>query len=96
MNMNKILEQAKKMQVELQKQEEQLKAKIFETEKQGIIVKMNGARKVVSIEINEILIDPDDKEMLQDLLSIAINEVLEQIDKEYEKISPKAPQGFNF
>ncbi|MGL5522136.1 MAG: YbaB/EbfC family nucleoid-associated protein [Metamycoplasmataceae bacterium] len=96
MNMNKILEQAKKMQEEMVKAEQKIKDTIFKVEKQGVIVEANGNREITSLEINEILVDPSDKETLQDLIIIAINEVLQKIENEYKKNSPKAPSGFGF
>lgn len=96
MDMKKMMEQAKKMQAIMEKQEKDLKSKIFSVEKQGIIVKANGNREILEIDINDALIDPDDKEMLQDIIIIAINEILEIISEEYEKISPKNQQGMSF
>lgn len=84
------------MQAIMEKQEKDLKSKIFSVEKQGIIVKANGNREILEIDINDALIDPDDKEMLQDIIIIAINEILEIISEEYEKISPKNQQGMSF
>ncbi|MDK2819412.1 MAG: YbaB/EbfC family nucleoid-associated protein [Mycoplasmataceae bacterium] len=96
MDMKKIMEQAKKMQSMMEKQEIELKSKIFSVEKQGILIKANGNREILEININEVLIDPEDKEMLQDIIIIATNEILENINDEYEKISPKNQQGMPF
>ncbi|MGL5204768.1 MAG: YbaB/EbfC family nucleoid-associated protein [Metamycoplasmataceae bacterium] len=96
MDIKKMMEQAKKMQAVMEKQESELKTKIFVIEKQGITIKANGNREVVQIDINDILIDPDDKEMLQDIIIIAINEIMELINDEYERISPKNQQGAAF
>lgn len=96
MDMKKIMEQAKKMQSMLEKQEIELKSRIFSVEKQGILIKANGNREILEININEVLIDPEDKEMLQDIIIIATNEILENINNEYEKISPKNQQGMPF
>lgn len=96
MDIKKMMEQAKKMQATMEKQENELKSKIFTVEKQGIIIKANGSREVIKIDINDVLIDPDDKEMLQDIIIIAINEIMELINDEYEKISPKNQQGMSF
>ncbi len=96
MDIKKMMEQAKKMQAVMDKQESELKANIFVVEKQGITIKSNGNREVLSIDINDVLIDPEDKEMLQDIIIIAINEINELINDEYEKISPKNQKGMSF
>lgn len=96
MDIKKMMEQAKKMQAVMDKQENELKNKIFSVEKQGITIKANGNREVIEININDALIDPEDKEMLQDIIIIAINEIMELIGEEYEKISPKNQQGMAF
>lgn len=96
MDIKKMMEQAKKMQAVMEKQESELKAKIFIVEKQGITIKANGNREIIQVDINDVLIDPDDKEMLQDIIIIAMNEIIELINDEYEKISPKNQQGMSF
>jgi hypothetical protein len=96
MDIKKMMEQAKKMQSVMEKQEGELKAKIFVVEKQGITIKANGNREILEIDINDVLIDPEDKEMLQDIIIIATNEMTELINDEYEKISPKNQQGMSF
>ncbi len=96
MDIKKMMEQAKKMQAVMEKQESELKAKVLVVEKQGIIIKANGNREILEIDINDALIDPEDKEMLQDIIIIATNEIIELINDEYEKISPKNQQGMSF
>ena len=91
MNINAMMQQAKKMQAEIEKAQKELGSKEFVVEKQGIKITFLGNRKIKSVEINKILIDPDDKEILEDMVMIAINEVNEIIDKEFEKIQPNTP-----
>lgn len=93
MDFNKMMAQAKKMQAEMDKLEKDLDNKIFEFEKQGIKLKINGKLEITFLDINEFLIDPDDKETLQDLIVITLNEALEQISVERNKIKNKAMQG---
>ena len=50
-------------------------------------------RKVEKIEIDKDAIDPDDKEMLEDMIKLAINEAIERIDEENEKIQAKLTSG---
>lgn len=96
MNINVMMAQAKKMQAEMEKAKAELEAKEFKVEKQGITVVVYGNRKIKSVDINEILIDPDDKEMLEDLVIIAINEANELIDDASEDMKSSAAPGMPF
>ena len=81
-NMNQILKQAQKMQEEMQKAQAELEAKEVEASVGGGVVtaKVNGKKEVVSIEIKPEVVDPDDIEMLQDLIMSAVNQAMKQID----------------
>lgn len=96
MNINAMMAQAKKMQAEMEKSKAELDAKEFKVEKQGITVVVLGNRRVKSVDINEILIDPDDKEMLEDLVIIAINEANELIDQAEAATKASAVPGMPF
>ncbi|WPB50773.1 YbaB/EbfC family nucleoid-associated protein [Metamycoplasma subdolum] len=87
--MNEMLKRAKKLQVEMEKDEKALQNQEFEVTKQGIKVVMLGTRRIKSITIDEALIDPDDPELVQDLVMLAINEVLEIIDDAYDDVNSK-------
>jgi nucleoid-associated protein EbfC len=78
MDMNKILQQAAKMQEELAKAQEELAHETVEATAGGgmVTVKANGARQIVAIEISAEAIDPDDPEMLADMILAAVNEAL--------------------
>ncbi|EPZ62000.1 DNA-binding protein, YbaB/EbfC family [[Clostridium] sordellii ATCC 9714] len=69
-NMNQILKQAQKMQSDMQKMQEELESKELETSVGGgaVTVKVNGKKEVVDIQIKPEVVDPDDIEMLQDLV----------------------------
>ena len=88
MNINVMMQQAKKMQSEMEKAQKILEAKEFVVEKQGIKINFLGNRKITKVELNKILVDPNDKEILEDMIMIAMNEANEMIDKELEKIKP--------
>ena len=88
MNINVMMQQAKKMQAEMERAQKILEAKEFVVEKQGIKINFLGNRKITKVELNKILVDPDDKEILEDMIMIAMNEANEMIDKELEKIKP--------
>ena len=96
MNINNMMQQAKKMQQQMEKAKQELAKKEFTVEKQGVTLVINGEKKVQSINVNEALVDPEDKEILEDLMIIAFNEAIELVSKEEEKIMPKAPAGAPF
>lgn len=96
MSIQAMMKQAKKMQEELEKAQNELFKKEFKIEKQGVTVVMTGDGRLKSLNIDEILIDPDDKDIIEDLIVIAINELKEIIDEKLEEIQPKAPMGMPF
>lgn len=75
-NMNQLLKQAKQMQNDMMKTQEDIEAKEFEVSSGGGAVKivMNGKKAVKSIKIKPDVVDPNDVEMLEDLILTAINE----------------------
>lgn len=88
MNMSKLLKEAQKMQSELQKSQEEISSKTFEATAGGAVkVTMTGQRKLQKIEINQDIIDSGDKEMLEDLIMVSINDVLSQIEKEEKSVT---------
>ena len=78
MDMNKILQQAAKMQEELAKAQEELAHETVEATAGGgmVTVRANGARQITEIRIAPEAIDPDDPEMLADMVLAATNEAL--------------------
>lgn len=82
-NMNNMIRQAKKMQEEMEKAQEALQQKELEASVGGgaVSVKVNGKKEVLSITISPDAVDPDDVEMLQDLLVTAVNEALRKADE---------------
>ena len=91
MNINALMQQAQNMQKEMQKKQKDLEEKLFEIESAGGAIKISiyGDRTIEKIDIDKDAIDPDDKEMREDMLKIAINEAIETIDAEHEKIQQK-------
>lgn len=96
MNINEMMKNAKRLQDELAKETEKLYAKEFKVEKHGIVVVvMLGSRKLKSVIIDPALIDPEEPELIGDLVILAVNEVLELIDEEQEALNAKfTPAGF--
>lgn len=91
MNMQALMQQAQKMQREMEKAQKDLEAKEFEiiSAGGGIKVIITGGKVVKSIEIDEDIIDPEEKEMLQDMIVVAINEAITLVSKEEQKILAK-------
>ncbi len=92
-NMGNMMKQVQKMQKQMTDMQEDLNEKEFEASAGGgaITVKANGKKEVVSITIDKDVVDPDDVEMLQDLVLAATNEALrgaeEMVSKEMGKIT---------
>ena len=90
MNMQQMLAQAQKMQRELQKAQNELKEKEFTVSKGGAVtVVVKGDRSVSSINIDKDAFDVDNKEMVEEMVALAINETIAQIDKESEEINER-------
>lgn len=84
MNINQIMKEAKKMQADIEKSQEELGLKEFDATAGGgaISVKVSGAKEIKEIKINKEVVDPDDVEMLQDLILTCVNEALRKVDAE--------------
>ena len=85
-NLSSIARQAQKMQEEMEKVTSELGEKIYEVSSGGnaVVIKITGAMEVKSIEIKPEVVDPEDTEMLSDLISAAFNEAVHQIQEEKE------------
>ena len=81
-NFNNILKQAQKMQQEVLKKQEEVAAKEFEASVGGgaVTVKVTGDKIVKEVIIKKEVVDPDDVEMLQDLIITCVNEALRKVD----------------
>ena len=82
MNLNNLMKEAKKMQQDLTKTQEELALKEFYASAGGgaIEVKVSGAKVVKEIKIKPEVVDPEDVEMLQDLILSCVNEALRKVD----------------
>jgi hypothetical protein len=96
-NMNNILKQAQKMQENMQKMQEELETKEVEASVGGgaVTVKVNGKKEVVDITIKPEVVDPEDIEMLQDLVLSAVNEALRSVDDMQSSQMNKVTGGMN-
>lgn len=82
MNINNLMKEAKKMQAEMQKSQEELATKEFDSTAGGgaISVKVTGEKVIKEIKIKPDVVDPDDVEMLEDLILTCVNEALRKVD----------------
>ena len=96
-NMQQLMKQAQRMQENMQKKQEELNAREFSAASGGGMVKVtvNGSREVLSVEIDPQCVDPDDVEMLQDLVLSAVNSALKEAAATVEQEMGKLTGGMN-
>lgn len=92
MNINAIMQKAQSLQKEMQKMEEEVSKMTFSAKQPLVEVQVSGAKKVVSIKYDSN-ITLEDLEILEDMTVLAINDALEQAEKEKEKRLSKYGQG---
>lgn len=82
MNLNQLMKEAKKMQSDMEKSQEELSSKEFTASAGGeaVTVKVSGAKQLKEIKIKPEVVDPDDVEMLEDLITTCINNAFKQVD----------------
>ena len=78
MDVNKMMKQVQKMQEDMAKAQEELAAEVVEASVGGgmVTVKCTGALEIVEVKINPAAIDPDDAELLEDMVLAAVNEAV--------------------
>ena len=83
-NMNNLMKQAQKMQRQMEEQAKEMETKEFSATAGGgaVEVTVSGSKKILKVKLDEEVVDPDDVEMLEDLLVAAVNEALEKVDAE--------------
>ncbi|MFC0525919.1 YbaB/EbfC family nucleoid-associated protein [Pontibacillus salicampi] len=96
-NMNNMMKQMQKMQKKMAKAQEELHEMSFEATAGGGMVKVvaNGKKEITDVEIQEDVVDPDDVDMLQDLIIAATNDVLKQIDDKTNDTMGEFTKGLN-
>jgi hypothetical protein len=82
MNINQLMKEAKKMQADIEKSQEELASKEFDASAGGgaVTAKVSGNKELKEIIIKKDVVDPDDVEMLQDLIITCVNEALRKVD----------------
>ena len=86
MNLNQLMKEAKKMEADMKKNQEELQAREFESTAGGgaVSVKVSGSKQILDLKISKDVVDPDDVEMLQDLVVTCVNDALRKVDSAQE------------
>lgn len=92
MNMQALMKQAQQMQEQLKKAQEELKESEFIGSAGGGMVKVtvSGAKEVLAVSIKPEAVDPDDLEMLEDLVTAAVNDALNKAAEKERELMPMA------
>jgi hypothetical protein len=96
-NMNNLMKQAQKMQKQMEEKTKELEEKEWEASAGGgaVTVKVSGKKEVTSVKLSEEVVDPDDIEMLEDLIVAATNEALRKMDEESSVVMGQITGGLN-
>ena len=83
MNINQLMKEAKKMQADMEKSQAELASQEFEASAGGgaVSVKVSGSKEIKEIKIQKDVVDPEDVEMLEDLILTCVNEALRKVDQ---------------
>ena len=94
-NMANLMKQAQKMQRQMEEQAKEMETKEFTATAGGgaVEVTVSGTRKITKVKLNEEVVDPDDIEMLEDLIVAAANEALEKVEEESSAAMSKFTGG---
>ncbi len=96
-NMGSMMKQMQKMQKKMLKAQEEILEMEFTASVGGgmVTVVANGKREILDVKIEEDVVDPEDVEMLQDLVLTAVNDVMKQIEKKTEETMGQFTKGMN-
>ena len=97
-NMNNLMKQAQRMQRQMEEGQKELETKEFTATAGGgaVEVTVSGKKEVVRVKLTEEVVDPDDIEMLQDLIVAATNEAFRKIDEASQSSMNKITGGLPF
>ena len=96
-NMGAMMKQAQKMQQEMLRMQQEQEAKTFTAQAGGgmVAATVNGKHELVALEINPEAVDPEDVEMLQDMVIAAVNEAMRAADTEAANNMSRLTGGLN-
>lgn len=94
-NMNNLMKQAQRMQRQMEESQKELEVKEFTAKAGGgaVEVTVTGKKEIAKVKLSEEVVDPEDIEMLQDLIVAATNEALKQADEANEAMMGKMTGG---
>lgn len=94
-NMNNLMKQAQRMQRQMEEGQKELETREFTASAGGgaVEVTVSGKKEVLKVKLTEEVVDPEDIEMLQDLIVAAANEALKQADEANEAMMGKMTGG---
>lgn len=94
-NMNNLMKQAQRMQRQMEEAQKELETKEVEASSGGgaVTVKASGKKEILSVKIDPDAVDPDDVEMLEDMIVAAVNEALRKVDEEAQNSMSKFTGG---
>lgn len=95
MNMQSLMMQAKKMQKDIEKAQSELESKTYEGSSQIVTATVSGKGKLLSIKIDMEDVSSDDKELLEDMVLVAVNNAIEKMEADKEEKFGKYGQMFN-
>ncbi len=84
MNMQAMMQQAQKLQRDMMKAKNEIDEKNFTSTQGFLTIEMKGTKEITSVKIDKENLDKDDIEMLEDLISLAVNDNIKKIEKETE------------
>ena len=93
MNIQAMMKQAQQLQKKMMDEKKAIDSKVFTGKSSLVSITMTGDKKVTGVDINMDSIESDDKEMLQDMIMLAVNDAITQINKETEEKMGKYTQG---
>lgn len=93
MNIQAMMKQAQQLQKKMIDEKKAIDSKVFTGKSSLVSITMTGDKKVTGVDIDMDSIESDDKEMLQDMIMLAVNDAITQIDKETEEKMGKYTQG---
>ena len=96
-NMNNLMKQAQRMQRQMEETQKEMEEKEYEATAGGgaVTVKVSGKKEVLSVKLSEEVVDPDDIEMLEDLIVAATNEALRMLEEDSAKSMEALTGGLN-
>ena len=94
-NMNNLMKQAQRMQRQMEESQKELEAKEFTAKAGGgaVEVTVTGKKEITKVKLSQEVVDPDDVEMLEDLIRAAANEALRQVEEANSELMGKMAGG---